>query len=243
MIIAAIPVYAGGAPLFTKFKNRFQILLVSTAFLGLSLGLVGCGSASSSANADQSKDPPRDLLAGLFSSTEKISVPEGTGIAVVLDDAVSSARNRSGDTFDATVVEPVAVDGKIVIPKDARAKGRVVDAKPSGHLHSPARLELALDSVEVDGNWYDIDTAGNTRRGRNHNKHNLVFIGGSTAGGMLIGGLAGGGVGAVIGGLVGAGGGTAAAAATGKRDVSLPAETHLTFRLAQPVEITVKKKS
>jgi hypothetical protein len=229
--------------LLTKFRNRFQILLVSAAFLGLSLGLVGCGSASSSAKPDQSKEGSRDLLSGLFSSTEKISVPEGTEIAVVLDDAVSSARNRSGDAFDATVIEPVEVNGKTVIPKQARAKGRVVDAKPSGRLHSPARLELALDSVEVDGAWYDIDTAGNTRRGRNHNKHNLVFIGGSTAGGMLIGGLAGGGAGAVIGGLVGAGGGTAAAAATGKRDVNLPVETHLTFRLAQPVEITVKKKS
>jgi hypothetical protein len=229
--------------LFTKFKNRFQILLVSTAFLGLSLGLVGCGSASSSANADQSKDPPRDLLAGLFSSTEKISVPEGTEIAVVLDGAVSSSRNRSGDTFEATVVQPVMVDGKTVIPKKAQAQGHVIEAKPSGRLHSPARLELALDFVEVDGNWYDIDTTGNTRRGRNHDKHNLVFIGSSTAGGMLIGGLAGGGAGAVIGGLVGAGGGTAAAAATGKRDVELPAETHLSFRLAEPVEITVKKKS
>jgi hypothetical protein len=226
-----------------NLRNRFQILLVSTAFLGLSLGLVGCGTASSSAKADQAKEAPRDLLAGLFSSTEKISVPEGTEIAVVLDDAVSSARNRSGDTFDATVVEPVVVEGKAVIPKEARAKGRVVDAKPSGRLHSPARLELALDSVEVDGTWYDIDTAGNTRRGRNHDKHNLVFIGGSAAGGALIGGIAGGGAGAVIGGLVGAGGGTAAAAATGKRDVNLPVETRLTFRLAQPAEISVKKKS
>jgi hypothetical protein len=223
------------------FRNRVQILLVSTGFLGLSLGLAGCGSGNSSAKADQSKDASKGVLGSLFTPTEKINVPEGTEIAVVLDDAVSSAQNHSGDAFDATVIVPVVVNGKTVIPKEARAKGRIVEAKPSGRLHSPARLELALDSVEVDGTWYDIDTTGNTRVGRNHNKHNLVFIGGSTAGGALIGGLAGGGAGAVIGGLVGAGGGTAAAAATGKRDVSLPAETHLTFRLAQPVEITVKK--
>jgi hypothetical protein len=223
------------------FRNRVQILLVSAGFLVLSLGLAGCGSANSSAKADQSKDISKGVLGGLFSSTQKVTVPEGTDIAVVLDDAVSSAQNHSGDTFDATVIEAVAVNGKTVIPKEARARGRLVDAKPSGRLHSPARLELALDSVEVDGTWYDIDTTGNTRVGHNHNKHNLVFIGGGTAGGALIGALAGGGTGAVIGGLVGAGGGTAAAAATGKRDVNLPAETHLTFRLAQPVEITVKK--
>jgi hypothetical protein len=50
----------------------------------------------------------------------------------------------------------------------------------------------------------------------------------------------GGGKGALIGSAVGAGGGTAAAAATGKTEVSLPAETHLAFRLSKPVTITVK---
>jgi len=40
--------------------------------------------------------------------------------------------------------------------------------------------------------------------------------------------------------LVGAGAGTAGAAATGKKDISLPAETRLQFRLLRPVTVSVK---
>ena len=59
----------------------------------------------------------------------------------------------------------------------------------------------------------------------------------STAGGALIGGLAGGGKGALIGSMVGAGGGTTAAYATGKKDVGFGVERRLTFRTTQPVNV------
>ena len=167
-------------------------------------------------------------------------VPEGTEIAVVTDQAISSANNKSGDDFDATVAAPIVVEGKTVIPKGARAKGRVVDAVSSGRLNKPARLELTLTSVEAGGSSYDIDTSDTQRSGKSHTKRNVIFIGGGTAGGALIGGLIGGGKGALIGGALGAGGGTAAAAATGKKEITLPAETRLSFSLAKPVTIKVK---
>jgi hypothetical protein len=63
------------------------------------------------------------------------------------------------------------------------------------------------------------------------------MVGGGAGGGALIGGLAGGGKGALIGGLIGAGAGTGGAAFTGNRDVTLPAETGLRFRLVKPLEI------
>ena len=132
------------------------------------------------------------------------------------------------------------MDGKTVIPRDARVEGRVVDARQSGHLHGVARLELALDSVEVGGKSYRIETSDTTRVGRNHNKRNLVLIGGGSGLGAVIGALAGGGKGALIGGAAGAGAGTATAAFTGKKDIRIPAETRMTFRLAQPVTISVK---
>jgi len=58
-----------------------------------------------------------------------VTLPEGTAIHVRLDNAVDSNQSRSGDEFSATISEPVAVDGKTVIPKGAAAKGRVVDAR------------------------------------------------------------------------------------------------------------------
>jgi hypothetical protein len=55
--------------------------------------------------------------------------------------------------------------------------------------------------------------------------------------GALIGGLAGGGKGAAIGALAGAGAGTAGTAYTGNKDIVLPAESAVSFKLEQPLEI------
>ena len=220
--------------------NRLSMSLAG--LLVLVLLLVGCSSTSQPGQANQPDTTKKDsgVIGKIFESTKPITVPEGTVLHVVLDQSISSGTNHSGDEFGATITEPVVVDGKTVIPKDAHAKGSVVDAKSSGRLHSPARLEITLMAVEAGGKWYDIDTGDTGRAGKNHNKHNLIFIGGGAAGGALLGGLLGGGKGALIGSAVGAGGGTAAAAATGKQEVSLPAESRLAFRLAKPVTIPVK---
>ena len=115
-----------------------------------------------------------------------------------------------------------------------------MDAKESGRLHVPARLAVALNSIEVDSKSYDVQSSTYSLKGRNHNKRNLGFIGGGAAGGALIGGLAGGGAGALIGSAVGAGAGTAGAAATGKKEITLPAETRLSFHLRQPLAVSVR---
>jgi hypothetical protein len=167
-------------------------------------------------------------------------IPQGTTLRVTIDETLSSNNSHAGDLFAASTSEPVVIGGNLVIPKGARVSGRVVDAKESGRLHVPARLAVALNSIEVDGKSYDVQSSTYSLKGKNHNKRNLGFIGGGAAGGALIGGLAGGGAGALIGSAVGAGAGTAGAAATGKKDITLPAETRLNFRLQQPVSVTVR---
>ena len=216
-------------------RRRYLLPLM----VSLALALAGCSQQPTASKETPASDKP-GVFGGLFQTTKPITVPAGTPIRVVLDQALSSAANRPGDRFEASIAEPVVVDGKTVIPHNAHAEGRVVDARESGRLHGVARLELALDSVEVAGKSYPIDTTADTRIGHNHNKHNLVLIGGGSGLGALIGGLAGGGKGALIGGAAGAGAGTAAAAYTGKKDIHIPAETRMTFRLAQPVTIPVK---
>lgn len=169
-----------------------------------------------------------------------VTMPESTAIHVTLDQAIASDQNRPGDHFDATVSEPVVIDGKTVIPQGAHAEGLVVDAKQSGRLMGRARLQLALQTVEVNGREYDLQTTSRTRVGGNHKKRNWAWIGGGAGGGALIGAAAGGGKGALIGGPVGAGAGTVAALLTGKKDIKLRPETPLTFELAQPVTVEVK---
>jgi len=210
-----------------------------TALLSFAMAM-GCNhSAAANSSADQNGSK-KGLLGGLFETKKEITIPEGSPFEVTLDETLASNRNHAGDNFAASLSQPIVQDGKTIIPAGAHVAGRVVDAKDSGRLHVPARLSVALSSVEVDGKSYEIDTGTIQRTGKNHNKRNLGFIGGGAAGGALIGGLAGGGKGALIGGAIGAGAGTAGAAATGKKDISLPAETRLRFYLLRSVTVSVK---
>jgi hypothetical protein len=178
--------------------------------------------------------------ATLRDSSYPVTVPEHTSIRVTLDQALASNQSRPGDHFDATVSEPVVVDGKTVIPQGAHAEGLVVDARQSGRLKGRARLQLALQTVAVNGQTYDVRTNSHPRIGRDHKIRNWEWIGGGAAGGALIGALAGGGTGALIGGPVGAGAGATVAIITGKKDIKLRAETPLKFELADPLTINVK---
>jgi hypothetical protein len=172
-----------------------------------------------------------------YSGSRGVTVPEGTPIGVRLDHSLATNQNRPGDVFTATVAEPIIVDGKTAIPKGATATGRVQDVREAGRLKGVARMRLELTSIEVDGQSYDVQTGAALRRGGNHKKRNWYSIGGSAAGGALIGGLAGGGKGVLIGGPIGAGAGLTYALLTGKKDIKLPAETPLSFTLEQPVKV------
>src|SRR5215467_3735085 len=214
--------------------NTFGTALLSSAMA------MGCNhSAAADSTADQNGSK-KGVLGSLFETKKEITIPEGSPFEVTIDETLSSNRNHAGDNFAASLWQPIVQDGKTIIPAGAHVAGRVVDAKDSGRLHVPARLSVALSSVEVEGKSYDIETNAIGKTGKNHNKRNLGFIGGGAAGGALIGGLAGGGMGALIGSAIGAGAGTAAAAATGKKDISLPAETRLKFYLVRSVTVSVR---
>jgi hypothetical protein len=215
-------------------------------FLIPAFSLILCVSSGSCNKSPQASQDPNSigdspgLLSRFFNSTTPVTVQEGTDLAVTLEQAISTSQNRSGDSFRATVATPVVIEGKTVIPKDAPVTGHIVESVPSGRLRGVAKLDLTLDSVEIDGKTYDIATADEGRIGKNHNRRNGILIGGGAGLGALIGGIATGGVGAAIGAAAGAGAGTAGAAYTGKKDIRVPAEITLTFQLTRPLTIPVK---
>jgi hypothetical protein len=170
-----------------------------------------------------------------------ILVPAETVISVVLDEAVGSKISTPGQQFSASVREPVEVDGRVAIPKGARATGLVKDAKPAGRFKGGAQLELTLTNIEVSGVNYDVRTTSPTETSTGKGKRTAAMVGGGAGGGALIGGLAGGGKGAIIGGLIGAAAGTGGAGLTGNRDIKLPAETPITFKLVDPLEIKPRR--
>jgi len=223
-----------------RVLRKNKLMGIMTSLLSLVLFLAGCGHNTQASGDTDNADSKPGLLGRLFETTKPVTVPEGTVLDVVLNQTISTAANRSGDSFQATLASPVVIHDKTVIQKDALVRGHIVDAQPSGHLRGVAHLDLTLDSVEVNGESYEIATGDFGRTGRNHNKRNGVLIGGGAGLGAVIGGVAGGGVGALIGSSVGAGAGTAGAAFTGKKDIRVPAETTLSFRLARAVTIPVK---
>jgi hypothetical protein len=168
---------------------------------------------------------------------EQITIPARTEIEVRLDQAIATNRVVSGDPFYATVTDPVVVDGQTVIPQGAPVKGKILSARRAGRLKGVAELRLALDSVEVEGNVYDLHSTTFTRFGHNHKKRNWEMIGGGSGGGALIGALAGGAKGLLIAAPIGAAAGVAGAAGTEKRNLVIPAETAMTFELVDPLPV------
>lgn len=166
-----------------------------------------------------------------------VVVPAGTTITVRLADTLSSKSSAEGQPFAGTVVNPVEVEGKVAIPAGATASGTVVVAHPAGRFKGASLLEVRLNSITINGSPHAIQTATVSRGQKGKGKRTGVMVGGGAGLGALIGGLAGGGKGAAIGALAGAGAGTAGAGLTGNRDVTLPAESALSFRLAAPLEI------
>lgn len=188
--------------------------------------------AASSSTAQQAAAP-----APTPAPPKPLIVPAETVISVTLDQPVGSKISTPGSAFSATVSAPISVDGRLAIPKGARAAGVVKDAKPAGRFKGGAVLSLTLTSVSVKNQTYDIQTTAPSETSTGKGKRTAVLAGGGAGGGALIGGLAGGGKGALIGGLIGAAAGTGGAGLTGNRDLTLPAETLLNFKLVQSIEI------
>ncbi len=189
----------------------------------------GGGSGSAMSNTGMSSMKPE--------APKHLVVPAGTVLTVRLGQSVGSKISSSGQTFTATLASPVSVDGKTAIPAGATASGTVVDAKPLGRFKGGASLQLRLTSIAVGGSEQSISTSSVVRTATGKGKRTAVLAGGGAALGALIGGLAGGGKGAGIGALAGGGAGAGGAAFTGNKDIVLPAESAVSFKLEQPLEV------
>jgi hypothetical protein len=228
-------------------NRRLTLSLFSVICLIFSLA--GCQkSADEQATSDTTSPAPEAGASGAKRAeprrapeSKPVVIPQDTEITVVLDSTLGSKTSTPGQTFTATVQEPVEVEGKVAIPKGARASGTVKDAKAAGRFKGGAVLSLTLTSIEIEGKEHQVQTSDASQVSTGKGKRTAVLVGGGAAGGAGIGALAGGGKGAAIGALVGAAAGAGGAGLTGNRDITLPAETALSFKLLQPLEVKIRR--
>lgn len=168
---------------------------------------------------------------------QPIVVPSGTTIPVILSTALNSRTNNAGDEFSGSVAAPVLVEGEEAIPKHAAVSGTVVNTKAQGAIKGEAVMSIRINRITVGGKSYVISSSAYTATEKGKGKRSAIVTGGGAVAGALIGGLAGGGKGAAIGAGVGAGGGLAASAGTGGKNVTLPAEARINFKLTAPLTI------
>jgi hypothetical protein len=128
-------------------------------------------------------------------------------------------------------------DGKEVLAKSTIVQGHVLSAHPSGRLKGRAVLSITLDSASVNGNTLSLSTGTVTRVSAPHLKRNWTLIGGGSGAGAATGAVVAGPVGAAIGAGSGAVAGTVGAIVTGKKQVSMPAESLAGFTLKNPLVV------
>ena len=171
-----------------------------------------------------------------------VTITSGTLVTVRLGETISTERSRQGDSFMATLDEPLVVDGLVIAEKGARANGRVVDLVEAGRVKGLAHLSVELANVMLsDGQKVELRTARFEKDGPSSKTEDTQKVGIGAVIGAAIGAIAGGGKGAAIGAAGGGAAGGGAVAATRGKPAVLPAETKISFRVEQPVTITEKR--
>ena len=222
-------------------KTKWFLRTLGIGFLALAM--IGCQAGTEQTESETSgAEGAATSTAAKGSQMVKITVPAGTSLSVRLGQAISTGTAEAGAAFEGTLAEALVVNGTTVAAMGSGVAGQVTHVVSSGRLSRPAELSLVLNSLTpTGGSDIAISTEAWSVKGESHKKRNIEMIGGGAGAGALVGALTGGKKGAAIGSAVGAGAGTGVAAATGKKEIELAAETKLAFKLSEPVTISVRK--
>ena len=169
----------------------------------------------------------------------KYTLPAETRISVRLIDSVSTETNKAGDTFLASLAEPLTVDGVTLFAKDTSVSGKVLSLEEPGRVSGVASISLQLTEIQPKkGSPLPLETQPFSETAKAEKKKDAAIIGGGTAIGTAIGAIAGGGKGAAIGAIAGGGSSTGYVLATKGKQLKYPSETLMTFKLAEPLTVT-----
>jgi hypothetical protein len=185
---------------------------------------------------------PRPELPKARPAPQHVTIPAGTLVVIRTQNTLSTDRNFNGDTFAATLDQPLVVDGFVIAERGAEVEGHVVRSEKAGRVEGLSDLAVELVRLHTsDGQRLSIVTEPHEVRGQKTRGSDAKKVGIGAGLGAIIGAIAGGGKGAAIGaGAGGAAGGGAVLATRGEPAV-IPSESRLTFHLRTPVEVTERR--
>jgi hypothetical protein len=172
---------------------------------------------------------------------QTVTIPAGTLITVRLRDTLRASRSSTDDPFQATLDQPIIVDGLVLAERGTVQRGRVIESVAAGRVKGRAALALELTQLTTsDGQKVEIRTETFRKEAESSARSDAAKAGVLAGIGAAIGAIAGGGKGAAIGAGAGGAAGAGAIFATKGKDAEIPSETRLTFRLKEPVTLTEK---
>jgi hypothetical protein len=173
---------------------------------------------------------------------KEYTVPAGSRIAVRTTSALTTKDHQAGHRFQATLTEPLEVDGYVIAPRGAAVTGEVSESDAGGRVKGVASIAVRLVSMETaGGETVAISTGAFGKDAPTSKKKDAAKVGIGAGVGAAIGAIAGGGRGAAIGAAAGGAAGTGAVMATRGDPAVIPSETVLTFTLNSPVTVTEKR--
>jgi hypothetical protein len=220
-------------------KRRPAIAAFAILTAALSVLLAGCTSKTTAVPPAQA--PPAAAAPGAPQNVQAapaLILPRGTRLEVRLNQTIDVKHAYAGEMFNGSLVESVMAGNTVAVPAGSTATGEILVAHRRGLFKGKSVMALKLTRLEVNGTQYRIDSSTLSESKKGKGRRSAALIGGGAGMGMLIGGVATGGVGLLVGGLAGGGAGALGAAFTGNRDLSIPAETVVNFRLQNDLTLT-----
>ncbi len=184
-------------------------------------------------------DAPETVKQDEISTSGKVTIPAGTRISVRTLDVIDTTEKQAGDPFQASLVEPLVVEGKVIVAKDADVYGRLIESRESGTFTGRSQLRLELTGIVVNGRTVRVVTEEYDMTGKSRGASTAERTVTGAALGSIIGAAAGGGEGAAIGAGVGAAAGAGSQTITKGDQIRVPSETLLEFTLQQDVSVPV----
>jgi hypothetical protein len=244
--------YLGGTQAVLRFEinGEVQAFNVSEA---VALTFTGASSATEASqptpqSAVVPRDPPPAVrptsLAPETSRAQdpaaqygEITIPAGQSLLVRMIDGVDSSKNQVGDVFHASLETDLYIRDTLVARKGTDVYGRLAEVKEAGHLSGSAELQLELIRIVIDGHDYPLVSSDYSLKGQGRGSDTAKKVGGGAVVGAIIGAIAGGGKGAAIGAGAGSAAGAGIQVFTRGKQVKVPSETLLEFRLEQPATV------